>query len=381
MISSIHRRTLIALAATLPLASAASATDSRAADTRGPAERPAPAHVYTTSNAAGGNAVLRFDQTPRGPLRAAGEYPTGGRGTGGGLGNQSGLVISDDERFLLTVNAGSDDISVFAVRRSGLQLVHVASSGGTRPVSIAIDRDYVYVLNAGSDSIAGFVLSDYGRLYPLPGSRQDLSGRGVGAAQISFSPDGRALVVTERATNNIVVFPVDRNGLPTGRNVIASQGPTPFGFSFNRRRQLIVSEAAGGAASASSASSYRLTRDGDLLVLDSVEPTLQSAACWIVVTPNGRFAYASNTASATISSFRVRANGDLVLVNADGIAARTGAGPIDLAMTTDGDLLYSLNGAAGTVEAFRVEPDGRLVLLGNVVGLPAGANGLATIQP
>lgn len=371
----IRRRELFALAASLTLAATATAADYRPAG-----DRDGPVHVYTASNAVAGNAVLRFTQTPRGALREAGAFPTGGTGTGGGLGNQAGLVATADGQYLLAVNAGSNSVSVLEIRGGGLRLASVAPSGGVRPVSIAVDRERVYVLNAGSDTIAGFTLSDDGRLYSIAGSRQSLSGTGVGAAQVAFSPDGRALVVTERATNNIVVFTLDRDGVPTGRNVVASQGQTPFGFSFNRRRQLIVSEAAGGAANASSASSYRLTRNGDLLVLDSVEPTLQSAACWIVVTPNGRFAYASNTASNTISAFRVRGGGDLVLVNADGIAARTGAGPIDLALTSAGDLLYSLNGAGGSIDAFRVEPDGRIVLLGSVAGLPGSANGLVALD-
>lgn len=351
-----------------------------AADDRGRDERDGPAYVYTLSNAVGGNAVLRFRQNPRGALRPDGAFATDGRGTGGGLGNQSAIAATEDGRFMLAVNPGSNDVSVLEILRSGLRLVGVTPSGGTRPVSVTVDRDTVYVLNAGSDSIAGFELDSAGHLTPLPGGRSALSGTAVNAAQIAFSPNGRALVVTERATNNIVVFPVGRDRVPTARNVIASQGQTPFGFSFNRRRQLIVSEAAGGAANASSASSYRLTREGDLTVLDSVEPTLQSAACWIAVTPNGRFAYASNTASDTISAFRVRGDGDLVLVNADGIAARTGDGPIDLAVTSDGDLLYSLNGADRSIDSFRIESDGRLVRIGSTAGLPVGATGLLALD-
>ena len=365
-----RRAGLFALLASLLLSNVAQADD----------ERDPSITLYTASNGTAGNVVLSFAQRGNGTLLAGPSYATGGRGTGAGLGNQNGLILSQDERFLLAVNAGSNDVSVFQVRERELRLVGTSPSGGVRPVSIAVDRGLVYVLNAGSDDISGFQLGESGRLYPLAGSRRTLSGTGVAAAEIAFSPDGRTLVVTERATNNILTFPVDRNGLATGKNVIASQGQTPFGFSFSKRRQLIISEAAGGAANASSASSYRLGQDGGLTVLSAVVPTLQSAACWVVVTPDGRLAFVSNTGSATISAYRVSGAGRLQLLKPDGISATTGAGPIDLALSSDGRILFSLNGAGKSVDAFRVRANGDLAALGSVAGLPAGANGLVALR-
>ncbi|MGH8429711.1 MAG: beta-propeller fold lactonase family protein, partial [Solimonas sp.] len=152
---------------------------------------------------------------------------------------------------------------------------------------------------------------------------------------------------------------------------------TPFGFAFGKRRQLIVSEAAGGAPNASSLTSWRLNRRGELSIVDPTVPTLQSAACWVVITPDGQFAYTSNTGSNTISGFRVRANGRLVPLDAGGVTASTGAGPIDLALNAGGRVLYSLNGGGRTIDAFRVLEDGALETLTSIGGLPAGANGLA----
>jgi hypothetical protein len=128
--------------------------------------------VYTMSNAADRNAVLIFERSFDGRLRAAGAVATGGTGSGAGLGNQGGVVLSDDERWLIAVNAGSADISVFQVQRRGLRLVSRTPSGGTRPLSVTIHRRLVYVLNAGSDSITGFRLNRQGALDPLAGSRR-----------------------------------------------------------------------------------------------------------------------------------------------------------------------------------------------------------------
>lgn len=332
--------------------------------------------VYTLSNDPSGNAVLAFKQRADGRLSNWREFPTEGLGTGGGLGNQGALASDGD--FLFVVNAGSDDLSVFRIHRGGLDLIDRTSSGGVGPVSVTVDRDLLYVLNAGSDSIAGFTVSPSGRLHALPGSEQPLSGAGVGAAQIQFSQDGRSLIVTEKNTNLLVTFPLNHAGLPTGRQQFASPGQTPFGFALGRSRLVLVSEAAGGAANASSVTSYRVRRDGTLRVLDASVPTHQTAACWVAITPDGRFAYATNTGSDTLSAYRVRPTGQLTLLQDDGIAARVGAGgaPIDMTFSEQGEFLHVLNSGDHTLTTFRVGFFGRLTRVGTVPSLPVGANGL-----
>lgn len=367
---------ITALAAVGLTAAAAFAQESA---TRHGRRLPFPGAVYTMSNAPAGNAIIIFDRLHDGRLVAAGEVPTGGAGTGGGLGNQGGLTLTRNERWLLAVNAGSDTVSVLEVRKRGLRLRDVEPSGGSQPVSVTEHRGLVYVLNAGSDRISGFVLGPHGRLRPLPGSTRSLSGVGTGPAQISFSPDGDVLVVTEKATNTIVTFAIDRHGLPGEAQVHDSAGQTPFGFAFGKRDQLFVSEAFGGAPDASATSSYEVDRHGRLTTISPSVGTNQTANCWVVVTPNGRFAYVTNTGSGSISGYRIDFDGTIALLDADGRTADTGAGsaPIDLALTDNGRFLYSLNSGTNTIGAFRVRADGMLTPLAIVPGLPTGANGLA----
>jgi 6-phosphogluconolactonase (cycloisomerase 2 family) len=340
---------------------------------------PFPGAVYTMSNGADRNAILIFDRLPDGRLVRAGVANTGGTGTGAGLGNQGGLVLSGNEKWLLTVNAGSHSISVLQVHRRGLRLVDVQPSGGVRPSSVTEHRGLVYVLNAGSDSIAGFTLSRHGRLRPLDGSARPLSGVATDPAQIEFTPDGDVLVVTEKMTNKIVTFQVDRDGLPSDARVQDSTGPTPFGFAFGKRDQLFVSEAFGGAVNASATSSYEIDRDGVLTTISASVGTNQTAACWVVVTPNGRFAYVTNTGSGSISGYAIDFDGTIELLDEDGRTALTGDGsaPIDMAITDSGRFLYSLNSGTNTIGAFRIRSDGSLMRLPFTGGLPPGANGLA----
>lgn len=364
-----HRlsRTFVALAlASLALGGA---TAARAQPTRGA--------VYTTSNDPAGNEVIVFGRTSRGLLVPHGRVATGGAGTGGGLGNQGALILTRNEKWLLAVNAASNSISVFAVRSGGPVLVDVVSSEGIQPVSLTEHRGLVYVLNAGSDEITGFELSGRGHLQPLAGSTRSLSGVGTAPAQVSFSADGDALVVTEKATNQIVTYLVDRAGLPGAANVQPSNGQTPFGFAFGKRGQLFVSEAFGGAPGASATSSYTLQEDGTLVTVSATVPTNQTANCWVVVTPDGRYTYVTNTGSGSISGYAIGFDGQITLLDADGRTGITGGGPIDLALTDNGRFLYSLNGGTNTIGAFQVRGDGRLEVLPFATGLPVGANGLA----
>lgn len=337
------------------------------------------AAVYTMSNATSGNRILAFHRAPNGTLTAAGSFATGGLGTGGGLGNQGGLTLSGNDRWLLAVNAGSNDLSLFATDDDGLRLVDKAPSGGTQPVSVTIHRDLVYVLNAGSDNVSGFRLRPRGKLTPLVGSTRPLSGSGTGPAEVQFRPDGRVLVVTEKATNLIVTYSVDEDGLLGPPLVHVSQGATPFGFAFGKRRQLFVSEAFGGAPDASAMSSYRVNADGTLHLVSPSVPTHQTAACWVVVTEEGRFAYTTNTGSGSISGYAIDDDGALTLLNADGRTASTGAGsaPTDLALSENGRFLFVLNSGTHSIGAFRIRASGQLQPIGFTGGLPAGANGLA----
>jgi 6-phosphogluconolactonase (cycloisomerase 2 family) len=340
-----------------------------------------PGAVFVISNAAGGNAVVAYQRKADGGLTPAGSYSTGGLGTGSGLGSQGALVVSQNGRWLLAVNAGSDDISVFALGPGGPRLTDVEPSGGDRPISVTLSGHLVYVLNAGgSGNIAGFALSPRGRLTPLPGSIQPLSNGGAGAstdpAQISFSPDGQTLVVTEKATNRIVTYGV-RRGIASGPSVFASAGQTPFGFAFSHRNTLIVSEAFGGAADASAASSYHLA-GGSLAVVTPSAPTTETAACWVAVSRNGRYAYTTNAGSGSVSGYAVGAGGRLTLLDDDGQTGITGpgSGPIDAAFSRNGNFLYVVAGGTDQIVIFAAGSDGSLTNLGGV-SIPATALGLA----
>ncbi|CAN5818878.1 hypothetical protein BH10CHL1_BH10CHL1_40600 [soil metagenome] len=339
--------------------------------------------VFVTTNAIDdvrGNEIVMYSRAPAGALTLTGRFPTGGQGLGSGLGSQGALMLSNNGHWLFAVNAGSNEISVFSVHQTGLLLTDKVASGGVRPISLTVRKNLVYVLNAGDPgNITGFKLHENGTLTPLADSTRPLSNNNTGAApgpaQVSFTPDGDALVVTEKGTNLIDIYQVHKNGLTTGPMTHASSGMTPFGFAF-ADDTLIVSEAFGGVADASAASSYAVGKEQFKLLSASI-PTGQTAACWVVVTKDGRYAYTTNAGSASVSGYQVDKAGRLTLLNSRAGVTGDGTGPADVAMSHRSRLLYVLSPRSQTVIGFAVQTDGSLISVGSFGGLGAGAAGIA----
>lgn len=336
--------------------------------------------VYTMSNDAISNEVIVFRRAADGSLQRAASHPTTGRGSGDGLGSQGALILSAHRRWLYAVSAGSNELSVFRVRGEALYLVDTIPTGGQRPVSVTEHDGLIYVVHAGSpNDISGFVQRSDGTLAPLPGSTRALSAPSVGPAQISFSPSGRALIVTEKGTSKIGEFRINANtGLPSQGVFHASNGQTPFGFGISGRGQVIVSEAFGGAPDASAVSSYQLGARAGLRLLSASVPNTEAAACWVVLAKGDRFAYVSNTASGTISAYTLAADGTLDLIGSDGRNADTGVGsrPLDMATSRGERYLYVLEDGQ-RIGVLRIHHDGSLEVLPDTTGLPSTSVGLA----
>ena len=322
-----------------------------------------PGAVYTQTNDPAGNVVQAFDRDARGDLEPAGTFSTGGVGLAA-LGNRQGAVdLSDDESTVYAVNGGSNSVSVFDAGGSGLALEDVAPSGGVAPNSVDAYHGRVYVLNSGgTPNVTAFSARRDGTLEAIPGGRRELPGA-LGAAQVSVSPGGDALVVSERLSNRLETLPLDAAGRPGAPVITASSGAVPFGFAFGHRGDVVVSE-----AGASTVSSYRLGAGG-LDVVSASLPVGFGAACWVAISPNGKLAYTGN-ASGTISGFAIGRDGSL-----DPLGATPTPSPRDLAFSRNGRFLYAVS-PTGRVTGYRVATDGALELLTSAPAA-AGLTGIA----
>jgi 6-phosphogluconolactonase len=350
--------------------------------------------VFTMNNAASANYVVVFARAEDGTLSRLDSVATGGRGSGPDptfgtdpLTSQDAVILSDDNRFLFVVNAGSNEVSSFAVGSMGeLTRVSTVSSGGTFPVSLAARGGVLYVVNqAGAGSISGFTVGSNGSLTPLAGSTRALSGAATpGPGSIRISPNGQTMVVTEKMTNLLDIYVLGAGGVPTsGPTAVASPGPTPFGADFDASGRYILSEGNIGPGRAavpngSTASSLIFTGAGATSVITDSAPTTETAACWIQITQDGRFAYTTNTGSGSITGFRIGSDGMLTLLTPDGQTGVTGPNTQPLDMASADGYLYALTPGDGGIHAFSVNNDGSLTALPNVTGmLPISVTGLA----
>jgi 6-phosphogluconolactonase len=339
--------------------------------------------VYTMTNETD-NKLVVFHRLPNGQLTGGAMVDTGGEGSGMGLGSQGAITTTWNGRTLFAVNAGDSTISSFRIAANGTPLlVGTFPSGGQHPVSLTVFGSVLYVLNAGGevggvDNISGFYITHAATLVPINGSTQALSADNTMPAQVSFSKNGRFLIVTEKDTNTIDTFTIQPGWVAGNRQGFDSAAATPFGFSFNLQGRLIVSHAAGGDPDASTAATYTLNPDGTLTLIEN-EATTETAACWVALPRNARFAYTTNTGSGTVTGFRSTPWGNLTLLNGDGVSANTGAtsAPID-ADVVGNKYLYVLESGDGVISGWRInQSTGALTGMNTVGQLPASVAGLA----
>ena len=206
-----------------------------------------PGAVYTLTNSPSGNAVLAFGRgcrrlaQPAGPSRPAAPAPAPASA------RRARVILSDDGKQLFAVNAGSNTISYFRVAKDGLELVATAPSGGTTPISVTVHGDLLYALNGAARLDQRPAVGKHS-LTPLAGSTRRLGTGSARAGSGAFSPDGDLLVVTEKASSAIDTTPSTATATPDRRR-LPSSGATPFGFDFDRRGHLLVSNAADAASS------------------------------------------------------------------------------------------------------------------------------------
>lgn len=327
--------------------------------------------VYVQTNDAELNEVVVFGRKADGTLERLSGHPTGGKGTGAPhLPSQSSVVL--DGGHLFVTNAGSDDVTVFAVEGAELRLLERTPSGGSMPRSVAVHGSWVYVLNTADEpNITGFTV-DGARLESrtLP--------EGSDPAQVAFSPDGSTLLVTDRATDSIHAFAVDARGVAQDRVTHRSSGATPYGFDVTAGGLVVVTEAAGAQVGKASASSYMLDGAAQLAPVSGAVGNTRSEVCWAVVSNDGRVAFVTNFGDGTISTYAIGDDGSIGLREA--VAATTVEGRPgirDEALSSDGQYLYALHSDTGCVFGWKVGEEGSLAPVGSANGLPLTAAGLA----
>lgn len=347
--------------------------------------------VFAMTNENPANKIVAFSRNANGILTQSGIYLTGGIGQGVDFDTQGGLTLNHDNSFLYAVNPADDLITVFSVKGSKLCKVQTIY-GGDQPLSITLSKNgYAYSLagSVANNGIFGFKVDDKsGKLTPLTNKTIPLSSPISVPGDVVFAPDGRSLVVTNKVGSTLDVFAVDENGHASDgpMTTIASSGIRPFAATFNNGSFLYVIESGLPAMKNAALSTYRLNGGSapSLTALTKAERNDQTDGCWVVVTPDEKYAYTANFVSSTISSYKLAEDGTASLIKGDeAMPGGKDGNPVDLVLSRDGKFLYNLLRGTGAIAAWEIQGDGSLKQVGELFGkgkgIPVnyGASGLA----
>ena len=342
---------------------------------------PVVGYTYVNDNTATANTIAGFDRHADGSLTPipGSPFAAGGAGLGAGLASQGAIQVTSDGRYLLAVDAGSNQISVLRITADGVPVLvgQPVSSGGIQPVSVAVSgTGLVYVANsgAGGSGYSGFRLNPVGKLIPIPHSTVTVPD-GSGLGDVFFNSTGNRLIGTRTGTSLIDSFVV----LPNGRlsaaqgSPFTGQGLGQLGAEFRPTNpsQLFVSNAHNGA-SLGTVSAYRDSSSGQLTPIGSSPyADKQTAPCWVEISHDGKYLFTVNTGSGTISSYSINPDGSLALIGS--FTINGGGSDIDARLSPDGQYLLVDGSGHNFVSVFAVNGGTLTEVPTSPTPLPAGA--------
>ena len=342
---------------------------------------PVVGYTYVNGNTAPANTIDGFARHADGSLTplAGSPFSAGGAGLGAGLASQGAIQVTPDGKYLLAVDAGSNQISVLRITGGGVPVLvsQPVSSGGITPVSVAVSPSgLVYVANQGKggSGYSGFRLRPGGGLTPVAGSTVTVPD-GSGLGDVFFNAFGNHLVGTRTGTSLIDSFVVQPGGrlLAAPGSPFTGQGLGQLGaeFSPTRTSQLFVSNAHNGTG-LGTVSAYRDAFSGHLTSIGS-SPFAdgQTAPCWVEISHDGKDLFTVNTGSGNISSYAIKRDGSLVLIGS--FAIEGGGANIDARLSPDGKYLLVNGSGMHFVSVFAVNGGNLTEVPSSPTPLPAGA--------
>jgi 6-phosphogluconolactonase (cycloisomerase 2 family) len=416
--------TLIAIAASIVAATVIFTPLGSAQAPATATKKAAGGHLYMQTNEVQ-NAIIHYHWSAKGQLAELERVATGGAGSGelspiyhvkrpNDFEGAGSVILTPDHRFLFATNGGDNSVSSFAVDKEGrLTLLDVkrtgnTEGGGAKSLAYAPSSRTLYVLHTfGPDHLRLMSVDDEGKLTPRPekysANTKDWNDRVPTTAVLS--PDGKFLVVgttfdelpTRKnpdgslilwvpdkhgalhliASNapdpdGIVVFPVGEDGALREPCFYDARGASPFYIAFlhNRPDTFVVGYAVSDAVSVG-----KINADGKIsigpLVKINTSSGVPSELCWLAVSPDDRFVFATEFGYSYMSSFRIDGNGLAIAkdpasikVPGDGtfraINGSVSSGPSDSWLSPDGAYLYEIYGNASKLVGYTTKPDGSL---------------------
>jgi 6-phosphogluconolactonase (cycloisomerase 2 family) len=388
-------------------------------------------HLYTQTNELR-NSLIHYRRSANGAIEEVDRVSTGGAGSGqfkptsgqesapNAFEGAASIILSPDRRFLFTTNGGDNTVSSFAVGEDGrLALLDVCStgnpvegrSGTAKSLAFAPQTGTLYVLHSfGPDHLRLISVDGNGKLtqrkkrytvntHDKPdriSTMVTLSPNGrhlfVGTTfdePASANPDGSAILWVPRAgrgpggplksiasnapdPDGLAVFPVQEDGTLGSATFHDSNGGSPFFIAFLHHRPdtFVLGEAVGDGCVMGTIDDDGRVEIGRLVKIDT-SAGLPSELCWLSVSPDDRFVYATNFGYSYVSSFNLNGKGLEIArdpacprVKGDGtfraLNNTVSSGPSDSWITPDGTYLYQIYANASKLVGYATQPDGSL---------------------
>jgi 6-phosphogluconolactonase (cycloisomerase 2 family) len=384
-------------------------------------------HLYLQTNEIR-NSIIHFVRGADGSLTESACVSTGGAGSGvfkpisgqasapNAFEGAASVILSRDRRLLFATNGGDNSVSSFGVGGDGkLTLLDVkrtgnvvsGPSGTAKSLAFAPDYSTLYVLHSfGPDHLRVMSVDADGGLTPRP---ERYSANTMGKPQrvptmVVLSPDGKYLVVgttfdqlpTANPDGSPILWVEGPDGKPRS---IASNSPDPDGLvvfsvhhdgalgpptfqdagcgspfypAFLNRRpdHFVIGSAVGDGVVLANIDADGKVSTGPLVQIDT-SAAKPSELCWLAVSPDDQFVFATAFGYSNISSFRL--DGNVVSlaqdpacpkVSGDGtfraLNGTVSSGPSDNWISPDGAHIYQIYGNASKLVGYAVEPDGSL---------------------
>jgi 6-phosphogluconolactonase (cycloisomerase 2 family) len=381
-------------------------------------------HLYIQTNETK-NCIIHYHRSANGALTEVERVATGGAGSGlispiyhisrpNHFEGAGSVTLTPDRRFLFATNGGDNSVSSFAVDTEGrLTLLDVkrtgnTQSGGAKSVAYAPSSRTLFVVHTfGPDHLRLMSVDEEGNLTARPErysvSTMDWPNRVPTMAVLS--PDGKFLVLGTTfdelpsrknpdgtlilwiprqngalhsiASNapdpdGIIVFAVGGDGALGEPAFYDGGGASPFYIAFlhNRPDTFIIGEAVSDGLAIGRIDADGKINVGPVVPIDT-SAGVPSELCWLAVSPDDRFVFATNFGYSNVSSFRIDGNVLSIAkdpacpkVPGDGtfraINGTVSSGPSDNWMSPDGAYLYQIYGNASKLVGYATQPDGSL---------------------
>ena len=387
-------------------------------------------HLYMQTNEIK-NHVVHYRRGQDGRITEIERTSTGGAGSGtfkpisgqesapNSFEGAGSVILSPDRRFLFATNGGDNSVSSFAVAEDGrLTLVDCkptgnaieGKSGTAKSLAFAPSTGILYVLHSfGPDHLTLMSVDGKGKLtarkerytantqsktdrvptmavlspdgkFLLVGTTFDRpiahTGLYPDGSPILWvpQPDGTYTVIASNAPDpdGLVVFPLRGDGtLGTAKFHDAKAG-SPFYIAFLNGRPdcFVIGYAVGDGCALATIDGNGKIDVGPLVKIDT-GAGLPSELCWLGVSPDDRFVFATNFGYSYVSSYRINGKGLEIACDpacpkvpgdgtARGLNTTVTSGPADNWVTPDGAFLYQIYGNASKLIGYATQPNGSL---------------------